>query len=237
MTFIGLRGSIAANRSSILFVFFWLDMDAPSESEECGAVDLDEQDCEINCDGPAGTTSRCSVRVIYNVISKFSKEKQDIVKSMGWGGILLFPYMSKLNLKLSSFLLMHVDPVRRAIVLGPDKVFPFGATDVNKVFGLPCKGMNVRKSTIEQTEEVVSKVRSRLGMNTKERRSLKAVQAILEKEHLGPMQKDDVDAFKTALVVFVMGNLLAPTTMYDYTKLGYWPALSDPDSLHNFNWC
>ncbi|XP_037450524.1 wall-associated receptor kinase-like 6 [Triticum dicoccoides] len=41
------------------------------------------------------------------------------------------------------------DKDRRAIMLGPDKVFPFVTSDVNKVFGLPFKGMNVRNSTIE----------------------------------------------------------------------------------------
>lgn len=89
---------------------------------------------------------------------------------------------------------------------------------------------------LDRTELAINEIRTRIGMANKDGRSLKAAQAILEKEYNEPMTPEQVDAFKTAFVMFFMGHLFAPTTKHDYISLNFWPALLDPNNIANFNW-
>jgi hypothetical protein len=92
-----------------------------------------EEDESDRGDGYKGPTFRCSVQNVYSVVPQFDQQKRDIVTSMGWGGTLSIPLISKLSVKHMVWLLGMVDEVRQAIVLGPDKVFKFNESDVAKV--------------------------------------------------------------------------------------------------------
>lgn len=84
--------------------------------------------------------SRCSARLVYDVVSKFGDQKKEIVKSLGFEGMLHFPPIKTLNRKLSAWLLSKVDLASQSLVFGPHKSIRFGKEDVRKVFGIPCGG-------------------------------------------------------------------------------------------------
>ncbi|CAL5012898.1 unnamed protein product [Urochloa decumbens] len=42
---------------------------------------------------------------------------------------------------------------------------------------------------------------------------------------------------KVSFVIYVMGNLLAPSAKHDYATTDFWGALKDPDTIDRFNWC
>jgi len=48
--------------------------------------------------------SRCSVRLIHEVVSKFDSQKRDLVKSIGFQGILHFPPIMQFNRKFALWL-------------------------------------------------------------------------------------------------------------------------------------
>lgn len=197
---------------------------------------IPEEDESDRGDGYNGPTFRCSVQKVHSVISQFDQQKRDIVSSMGWGGTLSMPLISKLSVRHMVWLLGMVDEVRRAVVLGPNKVFKFNESDVEKVFGIPAAGTDVMDRSLDRSETVFSYLRARLGIQNKETRSLKSIQAILSRDYKGKMSQSEVDAFKSAYVVFMMTHVFAPTVKNDYFYTDYWPALVDPDSLDKFNW-
>ncbi|XP_037468838.1 uncharacterized protein LOC119341044 isoform X2 [Triticum dicoccoides] len=114
-------------------------------------VEEDESDRGNRYNGP---TFRCSVQKVYFVISQFDQQKRDIVTSMGWGGTLSIPLISKLSVTHMVWLLGMVDEVRQAIILGPNKVFKFNESDVEKVFGIPAAGIDVMGKTLDRSETV-----------------------------------------------------------------------------------
>ncbi|KAF7103822.1 hypothetical protein CFC21_104764 [Triticum aestivum] len=73
---------------------------------------------------------------------------------MGWGGTLSIPLISKLSVTHMVWLLGMVDEVRQAIILGPNKVFKFNESDVEKVFGIPAAGIDVMGKTLDRSETV-----------------------------------------------------------------------------------
>ncbi|SPT15768.1 unnamed protein product [Triticum aestivum] len=195
-----------------------------------------EEDETDRGDGYNGPTFRCSVQKMYSVISQFDQQKREIVNSMGWGGTLSMPLISNLSVRHMVWLLGMVDEVRQAIVLGPNKVFKFNESDVEKVFGIPAAGTDVMDRTLDRSDTVYAYLRGRLGIENKEVRSLKSIQSILSCDYKGKMSQTEVAAFKTAYIVFMMTHVFAPTVKNDYFYTDYWPALVDPDSLDKFNW-
>jgi hypothetical protein len=195
-----------------------------------------EEDEPDKGDGYNGPTFRCSVQKVYSVISQFDQQKRDIVTCMGWGGTLSMPLISKLSVRHMVWLLGVVDEVRQAIILGPNKVFKFNESDVEKVFGIPAAGTDVMDKILDRSETVFAYLRARLGIENKEIRSLKSIQTILSRDYKGKMSQTEVAAFKTAYVVFMMTHVFPPTVENDYFYTDYWPALVDPDSLDKFNW-
>lgn len=183
-----------------------------------------------------GATSRGSVKLVHSVIASFNGLKKQIVRGIGYGGMLYFPQLKQLNLKFSRWLLSRVDDTSSSIIIDERRVYKFKASDINIVFGLPATGRDVRDQSLDRSESAIEKIRGRLGIQGKESRSLKAAQAILLKYYGNNMNQDEIDAFKTAFIVFMMGNFFAPTSKYNYCSLDYWPALTDPSLITKFNW-
>lgn len=106
---------------------------------------------------------------------------------------------------------------------------------MHNVFGVPAAGRDVRDKSLDRSDAAVNIVRSCLGINSKEGTSLKAAEAILLKEYGETMDQLEIDAFKTAFIVFVMGHLFPLTTEHNYCSIEYWPALVDPNMIDSFN--
>ena len=82
--------------------------------------------------------SRVSPGQIYRLVQSFSQRKRELVEAIGFGGMLNVPNLTKLNLKLSLWLLNQVDIESQAIVVGDNHMIRFFDADVHKVFGIPC---------------------------------------------------------------------------------------------------
>ncbi|VAH09676.1 hypothetical protein VPH35_004251 [Triticum aestivum] len=134
------------------------------------------------------------------------------------------------------WLLGMVDEVIQAIIMGPNKVFKFNESDVEKVFRMPAVGTDAMDKTLDRSETVFAYLRARLGIENKEIRSLKSIQSTLSRHYKGKMSQAEVAAFKTTYIVFMMTHVFAPTVKNDYFYTDYWSALVDPDSLDKFNW-
>lgn len=180
--------------------------------------------------------SRCCARLIHEVVSKFDKTKRDLVQATGFGGLLFFPPMKKINRKFARWIMSCVDEVSSSIVIGDHINIRFSKEDVATIFGIPCSGKSVLKSAIS-TQEVKEKViMEYLGNGFKEHRSIRVIQELLERSYTYPMSKGEEDAFRVAFVVFVVSTLLCPSSKYDYANIDYWNAIGDPCALSTYDW-
>nr|XP_051216609.1 uncharacterized protein LOC127334227 [Lolium perenne] len=181
-------------------------------------------------------TSRCSVKHAFEVIQRFSDFKRWLVSEIGWAGMLDVPFLQKLNLKFSAWIMSRVDVHNRSIVITDKKILKFWPQDVSKVFGIPHGPRNVigRDATIRP--DAIEFIKTTLGMNQAGAHSLKAAENFLIREITEDSSKIEKDCFQIAFVIFVMGHILAPSSKYDYATIDFWGALANTENIAQFNW-
>ncbi|KAM3401040.1 hypothetical protein ACQJBY_005695 [Aegilops geniculata] len=192
-------------------------------------------------------SSPCSPKAVHRVISRFSPEKKQLVRSIGFGGLLELPLHRKVGHRFSLWLLTKV--VRDAAGAGASQPaaagkvagIPFYPHDVSKVFGVPSGGRPVPKKDQVQglvSDEAKATVRGALGLDEGDDsrlRILHAAKHVLKKKFRRGMAEKDRAAFKIAFVVFVVENLLAPRET-DSVCLDYFMALRRPDEIQTYDW-
>ena len=100
--------------------------------------------------------SRVSPGQIYRLVQSFSQRKRELVEAIGFGGMLNVPNLTKLNLKLSLWLLNQVDIESQAIVVGDNHMIRFFDADVHKAFGIPCGPRKIDGRDAHVSQEAVS---------------------------------------------------------------------------------
>ncbi|CAL4990774.1 unnamed protein product [Urochloa decumbens] len=180
-------------------------------------------------------TNRCSPKAVYLVISKFNEFKKQRVRDMGFGGILDLPCITKVNLKLSVWLLTKLDTEESALVFSETKRIWIHERDVGIVFGIPDGDLDI--SSVEITHSQIELIRQLCGLCSKDSRSFKGLEHVLEEPLDENSSTHEIDRFMVAFVIFVMGHLLAPTTKHDHCNGDFWAALKDPEKIYRFNWC
>ena len=180
-------------------------------------------------------TNRCSPKSVFSLVSNLSEFKKQIVRDMGFGGILDIPCISKLNLKLSAWLLSKLESEDNCLVFGPSRRIYVHEDDVGIVLGIPNGDIDV--STTSVTDEQLELLRSSIGLVSSDTRSIKGIEYILEKHLDDKSSSQEIDGFKVAFIVFVIGHLLAPCVKHDQVHLDFWGALKNHASLERYNWC
>ena len=91
--------------------------------------------------------------------------------------------------------------------------------------------MEILTSTTSVTDEQLELLRSSIGLVGSDPRSIKGIEYVLEKHLDDQSSSQEIDGFKLAFVVFVIGHLLAPCVKHDQVHL------KNPGSLDRYNWC
>ena len=183
----------------------------------------------------ASITNRCSPKSVFSLVSKMSEFKKEIVRQTGFGGILDIPCISKLNLKLSVWLLSKLDIDESCLVFDESRRIYVHEDDVGIVLGIPSGDIDVSSTSV--SEEQIDLLRASIGLVGSDPRSIKGIEYVLEKHLDDQSSTQEIDGFKVAFVVFVIGHLLAPCVKHDQVHLDFWGALKNPSSLDRYNWC
>ena len=67
------------------------------------------------------SSTRTSIKQIYDVISLFDEFKRELLKSIGFGGLLLFPSLRQINRRFAVWLMSRVDPLTQTLVIDSKK--------------------------------------------------------------------------------------------------------------------
>lgn len=180
--------------------------------------------------------ARCSVKPIHDIISRFDDRKRRLVESIGFGGLLKFPPIKSTNRRFSAWLMGMVDIKSSCLTLPDGTSLKFTSKDIGLVFGIPATGKNVSEAA--QLDKM-GKEKMKLQcwpLSGKDQHSIKAVEELVNTKYSGEMTPDQEDAFRVAFVVFVMSTLFVPGAKHDYVHVDYWGALSNPSSIHEFDW-
>ncbi|PUZ50896.1 hypothetical protein GQ55_6G110700 [Panicum hallii var. hallii] len=180
-------------------------------------------------------SSRCSISHLHDCIAGLTDRKKELVKSIGFEGLLLFPNIRQLNRRFILWLMNKVDPLTPAMVIGSTRKIVFDKEDVARVFGIPSQGLSVADNGKPGNEVVASIKRAYLGIDPKDNHSIKAAQDVIERNYDRSMTDEDETAFKVAFVIYVMDTLLSPGAKYDYAPVDYWNCLQEPSKIPAFD--
>ncbi|CAL4989280.1 unnamed protein product [Urochloa decumbens] len=183
-----------------------------------------------------GVAARCSFSHVHDVIQRLDARKRDLVKEIGFEGLLFFPGIRKFDRRFIVWLMCQVDALVQTLVLAEDVRLKFDKFDVARVFGIPCTGKFVGVDG-GPSKHVVSKVMAALiGENKSRDRSIKAIKDVVLRDYGPSMTAADCRRFKVAFVVYVMSTVLAPGVRFDHACVDYWDALQDADRIEQYDW-
>ncbi|KAL6610748.1 hypothetical protein ACP70R_040717 [Stipagrostis hirtigluma subsp. patula] len=210
------------------------------DHEQDGYYEDDEEEDESSQpDGKSdasGAATRSSVRCVASAVSKFDQQKRDLVRSIGFSGLLDLPQINKVNRSFTVWLLSRLDPETRTIVVNGEPVIDMVDLDVRDVLGIPCASRPVQPLPHDDAKSRKQFMLNCLGAEVDETNSLVAAGRIVKQDYNGGMTKSQMDNFKVAFVIFVVGHLLAPTNRNNVGNSSFWGALLKPDEIGEYNW-
>jgi len=169
-------------------------------------------------------------------VSTFGSQKKELVRAVGFQGLLYFPSLKQINLRFSAWLMSRVDESSQTILIGDGTCIHFDKDDIAKVFGIPVGGMSIVRTGSKRSVSDGTSPESSGHINLSQLRSIKAAQAILLRECDGLMSLSEQAEFKAAFVVFVMASLFAPRGKHDRVSEDYMHAIVNPGNIKSYDW-
>ncbi|CAL4949849.1 unnamed protein product [Urochloa decumbens] len=214
---------------------------------------------ERDDDGDAGDVVTVDYRFSIlaarrSIVDQLSEEQEEVVRSIGFGGVLHLTRYNKLDRHFSAWL---CNQLTAAAAAAPAPVFladgagtevPVTARDVHEVLGVPngerqvvgCPG----RGDPAAKERDVAAVRRALGLGDGEALTLQAAEAVVARRHKdatpppGPMTPAERDAFVVAFLLLLVEHFFAPGSVYRRGKVNeeVFHALAVPAEVHLYDW-
>jgi hypothetical protein len=194
-------------------------------------------DAEQDYDGDCTASTKSSVKRVASVISKFTEKKRELVKSIGFGGLLELNQINKVSRRFTIWLLSRLDPENRTIEVDGEIQVEMVDFDVHRILGIPCGPHPVAPMKTDDAKAKKMFLMQLIGANANETNSLLAAGRVVAMEYGENMDQKQCDNFKVAFVIFVIGHLLAPISKNNVVNSSFWGALIVPDNISRYNWC
>lgn len=171
-----------------------------------------------------------------NCIKFQPSKKKELVRAVGFHGLLNFPALKQINVRFSAWLMSRVDEVQQSLHIADGTRIHFSKDDIALVFGIPSTGRSILPKTAKHYSGDVTTQLAAGHINVKQFRSIKAAQAIVARDHVGPMSFTQQEEFKAAFVVFVMSTLFAPCGKHDQVSDDYLHVTMYPGQINSYDW-
>lgn len=133
--------------------------------------------------------------------------------------MLQFPNLQQVDRRFAVWLMCRVNNLTRTIVLDSTKTIELDARDVNRVFGIPCRGKRVDGNSCTDRQTITKILTLHLQASKQNARSMKPAVEIITRNYNTPMTKEQCDAFKVAFIIYIMSALFNPTSRFDLCVL------------------
>nr|CAB3473173.1 unnamed protein product [Digitaria exilis] len=214
---------------------------------------------EPEVDGDVVTVDyRFSILAVRRFVDKLSDEQEEVVRSMGFEGVLHLSRYSKLDRHFSAWLCNQLAvatapasasvPARVPISLadGAGAEVPVTARDVHEVLGVPNSDRQVGRigRALAEKERDADAVRRALCLDPGEALTLQAAEAIVARRNkdapspTGPMTQAERDAFAVAFLLLLVEHFFAPGSVSRRGKVNeeVFHALANPSEVHLYDW-
>lgn len=166
---------------------------------------------------------------LNSVTSKLTERHRDIIRSTGFGSFANIIHQIHFDEQFLEWLGGKTETSTRSIRIDEtNKLFMF-PEDVQTILGIPCVGKPVWDGDSSISGSAYNSVMKMIGrMPADENPTVAAERVVLA--FLEFKDKPDVDTFKVAYVIYVLGFTVGSTHVH------FWPALVDPHKISQYNW-
>jgi len=191
---------------------------------------------------------RFSPGKVFHLIEQLSPEQEELVRSIGFGGLLELPQYDKLDRHFSAWLFYQITSAKAPASMsdGSGATVRITARDVHEVLGVP-HGPRPVAAGLGATEADAAAVRRALGLEPRQGQevTLKYANKVLDglmpspaSSSRRPMTPSERDKFVVAFVLFVVGHFLAPRGLGEHTNTEVFHALANPSptEVRQFDW-
>ncbi|KAL6622606.1 hypothetical protein ACP70R_032485 [Stipagrostis hirtigluma subsp. patula] len=180
---------------------------------------------------------RYSPRSAYHVIAALSDEQKNAVRSMGFGAMLSYPYIPKVDRQFHLWLLTRFDTDRMVLSIADDLEIAVRQSDIQRVLGIPNGKMRVNILNSNTRTNPTKEMKSILGVGDTEN-----LPTIIEYEQIiGQTKKcastEETKKFLCCFLCAMVGNILAPKGRRERISPDLYPALIRPMEANQFDWC
>lgn len=166
--------------------------------------------------GELSLVSSCMVDKISSVFRSFDRQKADLVKSIGFGGLLRIPCLRNVSVDLTLWLYQRYDPRSRCLHLDGGVDLYVKDADANLILGIPFEGLDVKFMEMSFDDNARSFEHKLFGDTNSSSPSMSFLENVLTKQYGPILTPAEIDAFKIATVLFSMCYLLAPQTDHEF---------------------
>ena len=218
------------------------------------ALEYDDDSCDV-----VTVDYRFSILAVRRFVDQLSEEQEEVVRSIGFEGVLYLTRYKKLDRHFSAWLCHQLELVTAAAAPGasssaPVPLFladatgekvPVTARDVHEVLCIPNGERQVglgRNSTEKESDAAA--VRRALGLDPGEAPTLQLAEAVIARRRKdapspGPMTQPERDAFVVAFLLLLVEHFLAPgPPVGRRCKVNeeVFHAVANPSEVHLYDW-
>ncbi|KAL6646018.1 hypothetical protein ACP70R_017626 [Stipagrostis hirtigluma subsp. patula] len=180
---------------------------------------------------------RYSPRSAYHVIAALSDEQKNAVRSMGFGAMLNYPYIPKVDRQFHLWLLTRFDTDRMVLSISDDLEIPVGRSDIHRVLGIPNGKMRVNILHSSSRTNPTKEMKSILAVGDTEN-----LPTIIEYEQIIEQTRrcsstEETKKFLCCFLCAMVGNILAPKGRRERIPADLYPALVRPMQAKEYDWC
>ncbi|TVU07980.1 hypothetical protein EJB05_41362, partial [Eragrostis curvula] len=173
---------------------------------------------------------------VSSIIHQFDHLKKDLVKEIGFGGLLSLPQLGDVDKDFVVWLMRKVRWWSGHVEFDEDETLEIIPEFVQTVVGIPCGGIDVVGHAFKNIDQKVDFIGRVFGNQTMDTKIIEAAEETVQALLPSNASKTSTDNFKVAFVIWVMSRLLAPNKKNKYGNSDIWGALADADQISKFDW-
>jgi hypothetical protein len=173
---------------------------------------------------------------INSITSLFTEKQKLMAESTGFKLFAKPLHPLLFDKQFQVWLMPKVDTMGRTIAANGGRRLMIFQEDVSAVFGTPSSGKEVYDASLDKSQAMRTRIEEILGMEDENSSPTLAARKTLRALAGKEITAADEKTFKTSFVVAVIGFLCDSKNPGDRESVNFWPALSEPDIIHQFNW-
>jgi hypothetical protein len=173
---------------------------------------------------------------LNSIVKMFTQQQKTIAESTGFCSFAKPVHELQFDKQFTVWLMPKVDNMSRSVSVHVGRRLTFFQEDISKVLGTPCGGKDVWDASLDKSQDMRNKIQSLIGMDDTNKSPIKAAEKTLQALRGRELIGDEVNIFKISFVIFVVCMIVDSNNPGDQESVNFWPALTDPDLIHTFNW-